>query len=67
MAENILIIHGGAGTITAEHAAAKKVAMIQAIRAGYRAMAETGNTLDAVEQAVRVMENSPAFNAGWTQ
>ena len=38
--------------------------MKEAVRAGYRVLNETGNVLDAVEAAIRVMEDNEAFNAG---
>lgn len=38
--------------------------MLASIRAGYSTLAATDNPMDAVEAAVRVMEDSPAFNAG---
>jgi isoaspartyl peptidase/L-asparaginase-like protein (Ntn-hydrolase superfamily) len=38
--------------------------MVEAIRVGYQVLMDTDNPIDAVEAAVRVMEDSPAFNAG---
>ena len=65
----MLVVHGGAGTIrrenmTAEDEAAYRAAMTQAIRAGYDILARDGRSVDAVEAAVNVLEDSPLFNAG---
>lgn len=38
--------------------------MEQALRAGYTVLKENGTALDAVEAAVRVLEDNPLFNAG---
>jgi len=67
--EPILLIHGGAGAIakgeaTPEREAAIREALRDALRAGYRALERGGLALDAVEAAVRSMEDSPYFNAG---
>jgi L-asparaginase / beta-aspartyl-peptidase len=39
-------------------------ALEQALRAGHRILAEGGTSLDAVEAAVRILEDAPMFNAG---
>ena len=64
-----LVIHGGAGTIdrsnmTPEREAAYRAALEQSLRAGFKILAGGGSSLDAVEAAVRVMEDDPHFNAG---
>ncbi|RDK88245.1 isoaspartyl peptidase/L-asparaginase family protein [Marinirhabdus gelatinilytica] len=64
-----LAIHGGAGTLlkgqmTAEKEAAYKQALLQALEAGYTILEKKGTSLDAVEAAVRLLEDSPLFNAG---
>ena len=38
--------------------------MKDAVRAGYKVLDETGNVLDALEAAIHLMEDNPAFNAG---
>jgi beta-aspartyl-peptidase (threonine type) len=38
--------------------------MVEAIREGYKALLENDNSEAAVETAINIMENSPAFNAG---
>jgi beta-aspartyl-peptidase (threonine type) len=65
----VLVIHGGAGTIlkknmTPEKERAYTEGMQQALQAGYDILNKGGTALDAVEAAVRVLENNPLFNAG---
>ncbi|MHC2993115.1 isoaspartyl peptidase [Pontibacter sp. HJ8] len=64
-----LVIHGGAGTITRENMTpdkekAYKEVLNQALETGYAILQKGGSSLDAVEATVRVMEDSPLFNAG---
>lgn len=64
-----LAIHGGAGTIrrenmTAEQEAAYRAKMQESLDAGYAVLEAGGSALDAVIAAVKVMEDSPLFNAG---
>ncbi len=64
----VLVIHGGAGvparmspTLVKKHEAV----LAEALRAGYAALQKPGGkSLDAVEAAIRIMEDSPLFNAG---
>jgi len=64
-----LVIHGGAGTIkrenmTPEKEAAYHQALQQALDSGYAVLERGGKSLDAVIAAVKIMEDSPLFNAG---
>jgi L-asparaginase / beta-aspartyl-peptidase len=64
-----LAIHGGAGTIvkstmTADLEKAYKAAMEEALLKGYEILKSGGSSLDAVEIAVRVLEDCPLYNAG---
>ncbi len=64
-----LAIHGGAGTIRrAELNAARETAyrdgLGQALQSGWGILREGGAALDAVETAVRALEDNPLFNAG---
>jgi L-asparaginase / beta-aspartyl-peptidase len=64
-----VVIHGGAGTMsrssmTPEAEAGYHAALEQALRAGHEILAAGGTSLDAVEAAVRMLEDSPLFNAG---
>src|SRR5690606_35061633 len=65
----VLAVHGGTGRAKAEmtpqHAQELRAALEQSLRAGYQRLQEPGGTsLDAVEAAIRVLEDSPLFNAG---
>lgn len=64
-----MAIHGGAGTLlphemTPEKEGAFLSALSEALQAGYMLLTAGGTALDAVEAAVRVMEDNPLFNAG---
>src|SRR5260221_12716003 len=64
-----IAIHGGAGTIlkknmTAARDSAYRKCLSDALQAGYDILKKGGTSLDAVEAAVKVMEDSPLFNAG---
>ncbi|HWL39159.1 MAG TPA: isoaspartyl peptidase/L-asparaginase [Gemmatimonadaceae bacterium] len=64
-----IVIHGGAGTIRRESLTpamekAYRDTLRIALRRGYDILARGGTSLDAVEAAIRVMEDSPLFNAG---
>lgn len=65
----VLVIHGGAGTIlksqmTPEKEKAYQEALSKALETGYAILKEGGSAIDAVEAAVRTMEDNPLFNAG---
>jgi L-asparaginase / beta-aspartyl-peptidase len=68
----VIVIHGGAGVITegemkAEGLTRRKFeqALARSLAAGYDALQRKGGTsVDAVEAAVRVMEDCALFNAG---
>lgn len=65
----VLVIHGGAGTIlkknmTPEKEKAYMDALKAALTQGYSILKKGGSSLDAVEAAVRSMEDDPLFNAG---
>lgn len=64
-----LVIHGGAGNITpanltAEKAAQYKTKLTEVLLHGDSILRAGGTSLDAVEACVRMMEDSPLFNAG---
>ncbi|MEO7673040.1 MAG: isoaspartyl peptidase/L-asparaginase [Pyrinomonadaceae bacterium] len=63
------VIHGGAGVITKgsltpEREKEYRVKLEEALMAGYKALQEGRPGLDAVEIAIRILEDSPLFNAG---
>ncbi|WP_076068075.1 isoaspartyl peptidase/L-asparaginase family protein [Sphingomonas montana] len=64
-----LVLHGGSGsmtreTLSAEADAAGRAGLHAALAAGSRILASAGTALHAVEAAIRVLEDDPAFNAG---
>ena len=66
---HVLVVHGGAGTLTrAALSPAQEAASIQglreALRAGDSILRKGGSAVDAVEAAVRRLEDNPLFNAG---
>lgn len=69
MQKYILAIHGGAGTIlkknmTHEKEIAYHEALTEALEAGNDVLTKKGTALEAVTEAVTIMEDSPLFNAG---
>jgi beta-aspartyl-peptidase (threonine type) len=63
------IIHGGAGVIrrgslTPEREKEYRDKLEEALLAGYKALQSGKTSLDAVEVAIRILEDSPLFNAG---
>ncbi|MCS6873930.1 MAG: isoaspartyl peptidase/L-asparaginase [Pyrinomonadaceae bacterium] len=63
------VVHGGAGVIprgslTPEKEAEYRQKLEEALMAGYKALQEGKSALDAVEIAIRILEDSPLFNAG---
>ena len=63
------VIHGGAGVITRgsmspEKEKAYKAKLEEVVLAGYKALQSGKSSVDAVEIAIRMMEDSPLFNAG---
>ncbi|HKR64946.1 MAG TPA: isoaspartyl peptidase/L-asparaginase [Thermoanaerobaculia bacterium] len=67
--KTMFVIHGGAGTITRKSMTPEmeqqyRTELEKALRAGHDILAKGGTSLDAVEAAIRIMEDSPLFNAG---
>lgn len=59
-----IIVHGGAGTIRKEERIPKVIEGVrEAVLAGWREL-KRGSALDAVEEAVKALEDNPLFNAG---
>lgn len=63
------VIHGGAGMITKGSLTPEKekefrAKLEEAVLAGYKALQAGKTSVDAVEIAIRIMEDSPLFNAG---
>jgi L-asparaginase / beta-aspartyl-peptidase len=59
-----IIVHGGAGADPAEGRDELRHGVRAAALAGWRVLAAGGAALDAVESAVRALEDHPRFNAG---
>lgn len=64
-----LVVHGGAGVIErgrlgVDEERAIRADLDVALDAGHAVLARGGSALDAVEAAVRALEDSPRFNAG---
>ena len=64
-----IAIHGGAGTLlkgqmTSEKETAYTQALEAAVDEGYRTLENGGTAVEAVETAVKILEDSPLFNAG---
>lgn len=61
----VILIHGGAGQPTPELVESRRAGVRQAALIGWRALSRGGSSVEAVEQAVRALEDDPVFNAGW--
>lgn len=64
----VLVIHGGAGSMNRKNMKPDtekqyRDALELALKTGHQALGK-GSSLDAVEAAIKVMEDSPLFNAG---
>jgi len=65
----VLVVHGGAGTATKasyspERAQQYVDKLTEVLETGGRILEKGGSSLDAVEACIRIMEDSPMFNAG---
>ena len=65
----MLVVHGGAGTITRKNMTPEteqkyRASLEEAMRAGHEILVKGGSSLDAVEATVRILEDNPLFNAG---
>ena len=65
----VLVIHGGVGTIIKENMTAEKEAdylgtLKISLLAGEKILKSKGSAVEAVEAAIKVLEDSPLFNAG---
>ena len=68
-ADVVLVIHGGAGTLTPQQLTPEmeknyRETLGFALQAGYQVLKKGGSSLDAIEASIRLMEDSPLFNAG---
>jgi beta-aspartyl-peptidase (threonine type) len=60
----VIIVHGGAGAAPTEGLEELRAGMRAAVDAGWARLRAGGSSLDAVEAAVRALEDHPRFNAG---
>jgi beta-aspartyl-peptidase (threonine type) len=60
-----IIVHGGAGSVEDSRRARCIAGCEAAAEAGWRRLDEGGSALDAVETAVRALEDDEEFNAGY--
>jgi Asparaginase len=64
-----IVLHGGAGvieraTMNPETEKAYRASMTKATEAGAQVLDKGGSSLDAVEAAIRILEDDPLFNSG---
>ena len=64
-----VVLHGGAGviertTMSAETEKAYRASLTRATEAGAQVLDKGGSSLDAVEAAIKILEDDPLFNAG---
>src|ERR1051326_2756966 len=69
MNKHLIAVHGGAGTIlrnsmTPALEANYKKGLLLALETGSKVLDKGGSALDAVEQAIIILENDPLLNAG---
>lgn len=64
MADPIIVVHGGAWAIPDEVSEAHQQGVELAAAAGWNALARGASSLDAVEEAVAVLEDNETFDAG---
>lgn len=65
----IMVIHGGAGTILKKNMSPElekqyQQKLTEALTTGYQLLKQGKSSIDAVEAAIQILENSPLFNAG---
>jgi L-asparaginase / beta-aspartyl-peptidase len=65
----VLVIHGGAGAISRDKMTPEKEKEVQeklreALMTGFQLLEKGKSSLDAVEASIRILEDSPLFNAG---
>ena len=65
----VLIVHGGSGRVHREALCNEKAAaytqkLTEAVSCGYEVLINGGSSLEAVETAIKILEDSPLFNAG---
>ena len=64
-----IVIHGGAGTVIRENTSKEmqekyEDKLREALQVGYSILEKGGNSVDAVENTIKILEDSELFNAG---
>lgn len=62
--QDTVLVHGGAGDTSNEMSEKKLDGVRTAAREGYIALKDTGNVIDGVERAIKILESDEYFNAG---
>lgn len=60
----VVVVHGGSGVVPNERVEGSALGVCSAARAGYTVLQGGGSSMDAVVEAVILLENNPFFNAG---
>ncbi len=60
----VILVHGGAGKVVPDLVESRHTGIREAALAGWELLSQGGSAVQAVEQAIRVLEDDPAFNAG---
>jgi beta-aspartyl-peptidase (threonine type) len=60
----VIVVHGGAGDIDASRVPVHAAGCLAAAEVGAKILRAGGSALDAVEAAVKALEDDPKFNAG---
>lgn len=60
----VLVVHGGAWAIPNDMVAAHVEGVKHALEAGWKVLSRGGNALDAVEEAIVILEDDETFDAG---
>jgi len=59
-----IIVHGGVGAVSHGKEEAVIAGVREAVNAGSDVLASSGSSLDAVETAIKILEDNPLFNCG---
>lgn len=60
----VIFVHGGAGNVAPDLVELRRAGVRSAVANGWQLLAAGGCAVEAVEQAVKTLEDDPAFNAG---
>ena len=60
----VIVVHGGAWSIPDHLELASRDGVKKAAKIGYQVLMSGGSALDAITEAVKVLEDDPSFDAG---